>query len=242
MSAEPNPPRRGFANRMIDAVITPLVQPVVDAVDLDDVVERIDIDGLLDDIDVNALLNRIDVDALLDRIDVDKLLDRIDVDRLVARIDVDGLIGRVDMDQLLERVDVNAVFKRTELGEVIARSTTGVFGQLLDVGRAAVMTLDTVLHGLVARILRRDEPAAQRRPDDDTVRTTVRDLHRMDRAVALQGHYGGGVSRFFAFLLDTSIGGALYAGAMGLSTLALETLTGIAIDWNDHRWLVGLCT
>ena len=296
-------PHRGVAGRMVDVVVAPFVQPVVDAVDVGDVVHRIDVEELLGRIDVDELIGRIDVDALMSRIDVDGLIGRIDVDALVARIDLDGVLGRVDPDQLLdrvdpnrlldrvdpnrlldrvdpdrlldrvdpnqlldrvdpdrllervdfgavvervdvnavmERVDVNSLVSRTELGEVIARSTTGVFGQLLDAARIAVMALDLTLHGLAARVLRRDDPTAQFGPEDNDDQAQMWRLPPQDRAVVLQGRYAGAVSRFLAFLLDATLTGALFGLIGALIVAALQIVANVTWDAADHRLLVGV--
>ncbi len=242
-------PLRGLAGRMVDAVVAPLVQPVMDAVDVDGVVDRIDVDELLARIDVDELLARIDVDALIARIDVDGLVARVDIDGLVARVDLNELLDRVDLDRLMaridvnalmERVDVNSLMARTELGEVIARSTTGVFGQLVDAVRMAVMSLDLALHGLAARVLRRGDPSAQTGPGGIEVQSAVWRLRPQDRAVALQGRYAGAVSRFLAFLLDVAVLGAVFAMLGVLTTEALRIVANVSWSSADHRLLVSV--
>jgi uncharacterized RDD family membrane protein YckC len=287
-------PRRGLAGRVVDVVVGPFVQPVVDAVDVGDVVDRIDVDELLARIDVDELIGRIDVDALiaridvdgliarvdleaviaridldgvldridpdrlldrvdpnrlldrvdpdrlLDRVDADRLLDRVDPDRLLARVDFDAVVERVDVNAVMDRVDVNSLVSRTELGEVIARSTTGVFGQLLDAARIAVMALDLTLHGLAARVLRRDDPTAQFGPDHLDDQAEMWRLPPQDRAVALQGRYAGAVSRFLAFLVDVTLTGALFGLIGVLLVAALEIVANVTWDAADHRWLVAV--
>lgn len=268
--------RRGVAGRVVDAVVGPFVQPVVDAVDVGDVVDRIDVDELIGRIDIDELLGRIDVDALMSRIDVDgliaridldavlnrvdpdllldrvdpdrlldrvdpnRLLDRIDPDRLLARVDVDAVVDQVDVNAVMERVDVNSLVSRTELGEVIARSTTGVFGQLLDAARIAVMALDLTLHGLAARVLRRDDPTAQFGPGRRDDQAEMWRLPPQDRAVALQGRYAGAVSRFLAFLVDATLTGALFGLIGVLVVSALQIVANVTWDAANHRWLVAV--
>jgi uncharacterized RDD family membrane protein YckC len=177
---------------------------------------------------------------VLDRVDVNRLLDRVDPDRLLDRVDADRLLDRVDADRLLERVDVNALVARTELGNIIARSTTGVFGQLLDVGRTGVMTVDLVAQGMAARLVRRREPAVQLRPDDPESRIDVRQLPRMDRAVALQGHYAGSVSRFLAFVVDVFLSGTLFSIGVALVLFALQIVTGVEWAPTDGGFVIEL--
>jgi uncharacterized RDD family membrane protein YckC len=117
----PGRPRRSVAGRMVDVVVGPFVQPVVDAVDVGDVVDRIDVDELIARIDVDELIGRIDVDELIGRIDVDALMSRIDVDGLVGRIDVEALLARIHVDDLIGRIDVDALVARIDLDGALDR-------------------------------------------------------------------------------------------------------------------------
>jgi uncharacterized RDD family membrane protein YckC len=223
----------------VDALVA-RIEPdeLLDRVDVNRLLERIEPDALLDRVDVNRLLDRVEPDALLDRVDVDRLLDRVDVDRVVARVDPNALVDRVDLDRMMARVDVNALVQRTELGELIARSTTGVFGQVLDLGRAALVSVDIAVHGVAGRVLRRD-PWIQRRPDAPEVLTPVRGLSTTTRAVAVQGHHAGAVSRFCAFLVDTSVSALLFTALAGLAVLALDVVAGVDVALDDHRAVTG---
>jgi uncharacterized RDD family membrane protein YckC len=243
---------------VVDAVVAPFVQPVVDAVDVEDVVDRIDVEALIERIDLDALLDRIDPDRLLDRVDPNTLLDRVDPDRLLdrvdpnrllervdvdavmARVDVDAVMARVDVDAVMARVDVNDLVARTELGEIIARSTTGVFGQLVDTGRIAVMSFDLLAHGLVGRVLRRRDGGAPGGPGLEPGPSDLWTMRRTDRAVALQGRHAGVVSRFLAFLVDSTLVGALFGLLATLIVTALDVVT--SLDWQpeDSPWLVGV--
>jgi uncharacterized RDD family membrane protein YckC len=298
--SEPNgtsgsrPGGRGLAGRVVDAVVAPFVQPVVDAVDVEDVVDRIDVEALieridldalldridpdrlldrvdpnalldrvdpnrlldrvdpnalldrvdpnalLDRVDPNTLLDRVDPDRLLDRVDPNRLLERVDVDAVMARVDVDAVMARVDVDAVMARVDVNDLVARTELGEIIARSTTGVFGQLVDTGRIAVMSFDLLAHGLVGRVLRRPDRVAPAGPGLEPGPSDLWTMRRTDRAVALQGRHAGVVSRFLAFLVDSTLVGALFGLLATLVVTALDVVT--SLDWQpeDSPWLVGV--
>ena len=213
---------------------------LLDRVDPNRLLDRVDPDRLLDRVDPDRLLDRVDPDRLLDRVDPDRLLDRVDPDRLVARVDFDAVVERVDVNAVMERVDVNSLVSRTELGEVIARSTTGVFGQLLDAARIAVMALDLTLHGLAARVLRRDDPTAQFGPEQLDDKTQMWQLPPQDRAVALQGRYAGAVSRFLAFLLDVTLTGALFGLIGTLLVSALQIVANVTWEAADHRLLVSV--
>jgi uncharacterized RDD family membrane protein YckC len=125
----PSKARRSVAGRMVDVVVGPFVQPLVDAVDVGDVVDRIDVDELIARIDVDELIGRIDVDALLARIDVDGLIARIDLEAVIARIDLDKVLDRVDPDRLLDRVDPDRLLDRVDPDRLLDRVDPN---QLLD--------------------------------------------------------------------------------------------------------------
>jgi uncharacterized RDD family membrane protein YckC len=115
-----------------------------------------------------------------------------------------------------------------------------VFGQLLDAARIAVMALDLTLHGLAARVLRRDDPTAQFGPDTGHDQAQMWRLPPQDRAVALQGRYAGAVSRFLAFLADVTLTGALFGLISTLVVAALQIVANVTWEAADHRLLVGV--
>jgi uncharacterized RDD family membrane protein YckC len=259
----PDPARRNptLAGRMIGAVVGPLVTPVVDKVDVDDVVSRIDLDHVLERVDLDAVLERVDLDAVIDRIDVDRLLDRIDVNRLVARMDVNRLVAEVDIDEILQRVDLNAVIERvdinavvdrvdinevvarvdtdaiverTEFGALIARSTSSIFGTVLDAVRSCVVSADLVVQGVVDKVMRRSDPHDGRDP------ATPRTFLPWRRDLALQGTPAGAVSRILAFAFDWFLLGVLFVFGQRMFALGLEVITGREWIPSEHRLVAGL--
>lgn len=203
--------RRSLPGRVFGAVVGSLVSPVVDAVDVDTV---------LDDIDINALV------------------DRIDIGKVVERVDVNGLIEGIDVDALLERVDVNRLVERTELKAIIARSTTGLFSGVVDVARTQIITIDQAAQGLGAFVLRRPRGLAPGTPNDPADQPDLRSITRRERAVALQGHFAGSVSRFLAFLADLFVIGLLFGLGSLLVSSAIEVVFRSSFDAADYRLLV----
>lgn len=220
-----------MVDRVVDRVVTPFVQPVVDAVDVDELLDQVDLDALLDRIDVDALLDRVDVNRLLDRVDPDRLLDRVDPDRLLDRVDPNRLLDRVDPNRLLERVDVDALVSRTELRSIIARSTAGVFGSVVDVGRSTVMAVDLMVHRVPDQLRHAATPRS-RRPEA-TALPRSRSLLSLDRAVSLQDRPAGVVSRFAAFLVDAFVVTATFALLVTLTVTASDIIIGIRPDPAD---------
>jgi uncharacterized RDD family membrane protein YckC len=143
----------GLAGRVLGAMVGPLVTPVVDQVDVDEVVSRIDVDQVLRRVDLDELLERIDIEAVLDRIDPDRLLDRMDLNRVLARVDVNGLVDRIDLDPLLDRVNLDQVLGRVDLDAVVGRIDINAIVQRLDVD-AVVERVD------INRVLQRVDTVA----------------------------------------------------------------------------------
>ncbi len=92
------------------------------------------------------------------------LLPQLDVNPLVSRLDIDQIVEKVDVNAVLERVDIDALVERTELGAIVASAGSSVAGELLDSARSAGVGLDSFVHGLVDRLLRRHESAGTRGP------------------------------------------------------------------------------
>lgn len=113
---------------------------------------------VVDVVPPEVLLDHVDLDAVLDRIDVNHLLERVDVNRLLDRVEVDRLLDRVDVDRLLARADLEAIVVRAGIPDVVADTTGHLAGKTLDVARRQVVGLDTVVVGIVDRLLRRRGP------------------------------------------------------------------------------------
>ena len=236
----------GFTEKMFGRIVGSVVSPVVDNVDLDELVERIDVNRMIERVDVEELIDRVDVDRVIDRVDLNAVLDgvdlnaaleQVDVNALLDRVDPDRLLDRVDPDRLLDRVDVNALVERTEIDAIISRSTTGVFTNLLDVARTQLISVDQVVQVLVARVLRGRRREAPGTPVEPTDTPDLSSLPLSERAVVLQGHWAGSVSRFLAFLIDYFVIGVLYSAGLLLTSMASEVVLGSSISLENHRGL-----
>jgi len=68
----------GDLNRIIAAVVPPVVNQVLDSLDLTALVrERVDIDMLVSAVDIAAIVDRVDLDAIVDRVDVVSLAEEV---------------------------------------------------------------------------------------------------------------------------------------------------------------------
>ncbi len=105
------------------------------------------------------VVDAVPVEEILEHVDIDAVLDQVDVNHLLDRVDVNRLLERVDLDRLLARADVEALVQRAGIPDIVAETTGNLAGRTLDVARSQVAGLDTVVTGIVDRLLRRRGPA-----------------------------------------------------------------------------------
>lgn len=67
------------------------VEAVVSRV-VDEVVEVLDIDGIVRQVDIDDIVKRVDIDDIVKRIDIDDIIQRVDVDGIVKRTEIGTLI------------------------------------------------------------------------------------------------------------------------------------------------------
>ena len=119
----------------VTRIVGSILDPMINAVDVDAVLERIDLDELLASVDLDRVLARIDPNTLLDRVDVDRMLARVDLDVVLRRIDVAGIVDRVDIDRIVRRVDIGKVVDRVDIDRVVDRVDIDRIVQRVDVGK-----------------------------------------------------------------------------------------------------------
>jgi len=218
--------------RLLGAVINPVVdavdvEGVVAKVDVDRLVNEVDLDALLEKVDIEALLARIDVDALLDRIDVDELLaridvtkltDRIDVQALVDRLDVQSVIDKVDIDALVDKVDVAALAQRAGIDDIVSEATRGVTSRVLAMARRQIVGLDLIVNGIWARLVHRPGP----QPPSGTSAT---------------GAVAGPVSRLLAYFVDIAVLSVGFSVLTSIVTYLVELFFGNKVDATpSNKW------
>jgi len=217
-----------------------LINAVLDRVDVDALIGQVELDELLARIDVNQLLDRVDVDRLLDRVDVNRLLDGVDVNRLLDGVDVDRLLDGVDVNRLVDRVDVQAVTKRANVGGLVAQSTSQVAGSTLDVARRQAVGLDTLVMGLVDRLLGRD-PAEQPLGPPELVAQEMESRPAAGPGRSLiSGYYAGPLSRLLAYLIDSFVA---FTAAGLISTIivgSINVMFAANLQWDWRAGVFGL--
>ncbi len=197
------------------------------------------INAVLDRVDVDALIGQVELDDLLARIDINQLLDRVDVDRLLDRVDIDRLLDGVDVNRLVDRVDVQAVTKRANVGGLVAQSTSHVAGSTLDIARRQAVGLDTLIMGLVDRLLGRD-PAAQPLGPPGLVseKTEGRPASAPGRT-RVSGYYAGPLSRLLAYLIDSFV---VFTGAGLITTIIIGSINVVLeadLQWDWRAGVLG---
>jgi hypothetical protein len=156
-------------NRIIAAVVPPVVEEVLDSLDLTALVqERVDIDALVSTVDIAAVVDRMDIDAIVRQVDVDGMLRQVDIDAIAKRIDVDAIVERIDVDAIVSRVDVDAIVRRLDLvalaeevvngidlPEIIRESTGSMASDVVRDARMQSIDADAAIARVVDRIIRR---------------------------------------------------------------------------------------
>ncbi|MFV9671655.1 MAG: RDD family protein [Acidimicrobiia bacterium] len=209
---------------------------VVDAVDPDTIIDSVDVNALMDRVDVNALLDRVDPQVLLDNVDVDALMDRVDVDALLARVDVDALMSRVDIDALLDRVDVKELTDRAGIPDIVRESTGALAGSAMDVVRRQVVATDQIIGTATWRFIRRDPETRPIAPPALDAGTGIDEEGRGQ----VTGHYAGSVSRLLAFLLDSVIVWAAFAGFVLGFAFVIDFLFDLQIGTSWQSSILGI--
>jgi hypothetical protein len=131
-------------DRIIAAVVPPVVDEVLDSLDLTNLVlERVDIDALVSAVDVEAIVDRVDIAAIAEKIDVDAIARRIDLDAIVDKIDVDAIVRRVDVDAIAAQVDIDAIARRIDVDAVVGKLDIDAIVDRVDID-AIVRRLDLV--------------------------------------------------------------------------------------------------
>jgi hypothetical protein len=167
---------RTLAERRLLAAVRPVLDLVLDQIDLTDLVlQRVDVDRIADTIDIDRIMDRLDLTELvLKRVELDTIADGLDIDRIMDRLDLTGIVlTRVDLDRVAAGLDVDAVIDRVDiiaiaedvvdgidLPRIIRESTGSVASESLREVRARSIEADQALGHFMDRFRprRRSEP------------------------------------------------------------------------------------
>src|SRR5512132_1799962 len=125
---------RGDLNRIIAAVVPPVVYEVLDNLDLTALVlERVDIDTLVSAVDVEAIVDRVDIAAIVERLDIDAVVSDVDIDAIVRKVNIDAIASQLDIDAIVSRVDVDAIVSQLDIDALVSRVDVDAIVSQLDI-------------------------------------------------------------------------------------------------------------
>lgn len=106
----------------IDALVSTVdIAAVVDRMDIDAILRQVDIDGMLRQVDIDAIVSKVDVDAIVRQVDIDAIARQVDIDAIVSQVDIDAIAKRIDVDSIVERIDVDAIVSRVDVDAIVQR-------------------------------------------------------------------------------------------------------------------------
>jgi len=184
----------GDLNRIIAAVVPPVVDQVlnsldltalvqervdidtlVSAVDIAAIVDRLDIDAIVRQVDIDAIVRQVDIAAIVDRVDIDAIAKRIDLDAIVERIDIDAIVSRIDLDAIVDRIDIvglaEEIVNGIDLPEIIRESTGTMASEVVRDARMQSIGADVAIARLVDRVIRRRRARRTDAPGEPESRT-----------------------------------------------------------------------
>ena len=117
----------------IDTLVSAVdVEAIVDRVDIAAIVEQLDIDAIVSNVDIDAMVRMVNIDAIASQLDIDALVSRVDVDAIVSQLDVDAIVSRVDLDDIAKRIDLDAIVERIDIDAIVSRVDVDAIVRRLD--------------------------------------------------------------------------------------------------------------
>jgi hypothetical protein len=121
-------------SRIIAAVVPPVVDEVLDSLDLTSLVrERVDIDALVSTVDVAAIIDRLEIDEIVGKVDIDGMLRQVDVDAIVAKVDIDAIVRQVDIDAIARQIDIDAIVSQVDIDAIAKRIDVDAIADRIEV-------------------------------------------------------------------------------------------------------------
>jgi hypothetical protein len=106
----------------IDVLVSTVdIAAVVDRMDIDAIVRQVDVDGMLRQVDIDAIVSKVDIDAIVRQVDIDAIARQVDIDAIVSQVDIDAIAKRIDVDAIVERIDIDAIVSRVDVDAVVRR-------------------------------------------------------------------------------------------------------------------------
>jgi hypothetical protein len=129
----------------MDALVSTVdIAAVVDRMDIDAIVRQVDIDGMLRQVDIDAIVSKVDIDAIVRQVDIDAIARQVDVDAIVSQVDIDAIVKRIDIDAIVERIEVDAIVERLDVDAIVSRVDVDAIVRRLDL----VALAEEVVNGI----------------------------------------------------------------------------------------------
>jgi hypothetical protein len=97
------------------------IPAIIDRLDLDEIVSKVDIDGIVRQVDIDAIVSKVDIDGIVRRVDINAIARQVDVDAIVSQVDIDAIARRIDVDAIVERIDIDAIVSRVDIDAIVGR-------------------------------------------------------------------------------------------------------------------------
>ncbi|HEX6758536.1 MAG TPA: hypothetical protein VF086_09015 [Propionibacteriaceae bacterium] len=124
----------GDLNRIVAAVVPPVVDEVLNSLDLTALVrERVDIDALVAAVDVEAIVDRVDIAAMVDRLDIDAIVSKVDIDAIVSQLDIDAIVSKVDIDAIVSQLDIDTIVSQVDIDAIAKRIDLDAIVERIDI-------------------------------------------------------------------------------------------------------------
>jgi hypothetical protein len=121
-------------NRIVATVVPPVVNEVLDSLDLTELVrQRVDIDSLVSTVDIVTVVDRMDVDAIARQVDIEGMLRQVDLDAIVSKVDIDAIVRQVDIDAIVRQVDLDAIVSQVDIDAVAKRIDVDAIVERIDI-------------------------------------------------------------------------------------------------------------
>jgi hypothetical protein len=97
------------------------IPAIIDRMDLDEIVSKVDIDGIIRQVDIDAIVSKVDIDGIVRQVDINAIARQVDVDAIVSQVDIDAIARRIDVDAIVERIDIDAIVSRVDIDAIVQR-------------------------------------------------------------------------------------------------------------------------
>jgi len=97
------------------------IPAIIDRLDLDEIVSKVDIDGIVRQVDIDAIVSKVDIDGIVRQVDINAIARQVDVDAIVSQVDIDAIARRIDVDAIVERIDIDAIVSGVDIDAIVQR-------------------------------------------------------------------------------------------------------------------------